>query len=335
MVTQLPSSANMLEGTQTVARRSLLRPKAVVTGVVRWDYAASIVVIHLLAMCVFIPWLFSWAGLVAMVLGVNVFGQLGVPIGYHRLLTHRSFCVPRWLERSFVVMALCCAQDTPARWVSWHRKHHQHSDEQDDPHSPLVTFFWSHVGWLLIDNRETLRASAYDKYARDILRDPFYMHLEKHRSTAALIYLGHALLFFLVGLAVGWSTTGRAIAGLQLALSLLVWGVLLRTVYVWHITWAVNSLTHLFGYRNFPTADDSRNNWFVAFITGGEGWHNNHHHDPTSASVQRRWYEFDLNYYFISALKWVRLASDVVPPKHLRAHASAAVVAPATIAGDS
>ncbi|HEX4128687.1 MAG TPA: fatty acid desaturase [Pirellulales bacterium] len=324
----------MLEATRNEARRSLALPKSVDSAVIRWDYVASIVVIHLLAMCVLIPWLFSWTGLAAMVLGVNVFGQLGVPIGYHRLLTHRSFRVPQWLERTFVVIALCCAQDTPARWVSWHRKHHQHSDEQDDPHSPLVTFFWSHVGWLFVDNHETLRVAAYDKYARDILRDPFYMYLEKHRSIAPLIYLGHGLLFFLAGLTIGWAATGQAIAGLQFGLSLLVWGVLLRTVYVWHITWAVNSLTHMFGYRNFATDDDSRNNWFVAFITGGEGWHNNHHHDPTSASVQRRWYEFDLNYYFIRALKWAGLASDVVLPKHLRAHASASV-ATAAAGGDA
>jgi fatty-acid desaturase len=101
---------------------------------------------------------------------------------------------------------------------------------------------------------------------------------------------------------------------LQFALSLLVWGVILRTVYVWHITWAVNSLSHLFGYRTYETGEQSRNNWFVAFITGGEGWHNNHHHDPTSASVQHRWWELDLNFYFIKGLEWLGLATQVVSP---------------------
>src|SRR6185437_2347109 len=94
---------------------------------VRWDYVVPILSLHLLALLAFVPWLFSWTGLIAFVLGVNFFGQLGVPIGYHRLLTHRSFKAPVWLERSFVVLALCCGQNTPARWVSWHRMHHQHS----------------------------------------------------------------------------------------------------------------------------------------------------------------------------------------------------------------
>jgi stearoyl-CoA desaturase (delta-9 desaturase) len=297
---------------------SLPLPAAVDRTTIRWDYLIPIVVIHLLALLIFVPWFFSWTGLILMVLGINVFGQLGVPICYHRLLTHRSFQVPKWLERSMVTVALCSGQDTPARWVSWHRMHHQHSDLRNDPHSPLVTFFWSHVGWLLVDNRDSHHAAAYHKYARDILDDPFYMYLEKHRPTSMLIYLAHAVLIFLVGLGVGWVQTGLAVAGLQFGLSLLVWGVLFRTVYVWHITWAVNSFSHLFGYRNYDTDDESRNNWLVAFITGGEGWHNNHHHDPTSASVQHRWWEFDLNYYIIQVLAFCGLATDVVPVRRPR-----------------
>lgn len=286
---------------------------------VRWDYLVPILTMHLLALLVMVPWLFSWTGLIAFVLGVNVFGQLGVPIGYHRLLTHRSFRVPKWLERSFVTMALCCGQNTPARWVTWHRMHHQHSDCIDDPHSPLVAFFWSHVGWLLFEQGGTHSAASYYKYARDVLEDPFYMHLEKRRSTSIFIYLAHALVFFLAGLAVGALESGEPSVGLQFGLSLLVWGVILRTVYVWHITWAVNSLGHLFGYRNFDTNDESRNNWFVAIITGGEGWHNNHHGDPSSASVQHRWWECDLNFYIIKGLEWLGLASDVVSPRQRRA----------------
>lgn len=287
-------------------------------GRLRWDYLAPLATMHLLALFALAPWCFSWTGVIAFALGVSVFGQLGVPIGYHRLLAHRSFRTPKWLERTFVTIALCCGQNTPARWVSWHRMHHQHADRRDDPHSPWVTFFWSHVGWLLFDNRSTHNAESYYKYARDILDDPYYMYLEKHRLASGLIYLAHAALFFLVGLAVGWASTGRWIAGVQFGASLLVWGVILRTVYVWHITWAVNSLGHLFGYRNYETAEESRNNWFVAIITGGEGWHNNHHHDPASASVQHRWWEFDLNFYVIKLLERCGLAAQVVPPAHRR-----------------
>ena len=106
---------------------------------------------------------------------------------------------------------------------------------------------------------------------------------------------------------------GDNAAALQMAMSVLVWGVFARTVYVWHITWSVNSLSHIFGYRNFETDDHSRNNWFVALITGGEGWHNNHHADQAAASVQTRWWELDLNYYFIKCLECVGLATNVVP----------------------
>jgi fatty-acid desaturase len=293
----------------------LAPPRSVKRATLRWDYVLPIVSFHVLALLAFVPWLFSWTGVVLFVLGINVFGQLGVPIGYHRLLTHRSFRTSKWLERCFVGIALCNGQDTPAKWVTWHRIHHQHTDVQEDPHSPLVAFFWSHVGWLFYDNPEASNAGAYHKYARDILDDPFYMYLEKHRATASLLFLAHAMVFFLVGLAVGWATTGSSSAGLQFGLSVLVWGVIVRTVYVWHITWAVNSLSHMFGYRNHETAEESRNNWFVAIITGGEGWHNNHHHDPTSASVQHRWWELDLNYYIIKVLEWTGLVTHVVAPR--------------------
>lgn len=281
---------------------------------VRWDYLGPILGLHLLALLALVPWFFSWTGLIAFAAGVSFFGQLGIPIGYHRLLTHRSFRVGKRLERFFVTMALCSAQNTPARWVAWHRMHHQHADADDDPHSPLVAFFWSHVGWLFYENGTTHTSASYYKYARDLLADPFYMFLEKNRAASILIYLGHAILFFLAGLAAGWAWSGQWSAGLQYGLSLLVWGVILRTVYVWHITWAVNSLSHLFGYRTYETGEESRNNWFVALITGGEGWHNNHHYDPSSASVQHRWWEFDLNYYFIKGLEWLGLATHVVPP---------------------
>lgn len=288
-------------------------------GHVRWDYLAPILAMHLLALLALAPWFFSWTGLAAFILGVNVFGQLGVPIGYHRLLTHRSFRVPKWLERSFVTIALCCGQNTPARWVTWHRLHHQHADDRDDPHSPLVAFFWSHVGWLLFEKGDTHRVGSYYRYARDVLDDPYYLFLEKHRAASVLIYLGHAVVFFLVGLLAGWTGAGHWQAGVQFGLSLLIWGVVVRTVYVWHITWAVNSLSHMFGYRSYETGEESRNNWFVAVITGGEGWHNNHHHDPSSASVQHRWWEFDLNFYIIKLLELLGLASEVVPQKERRA----------------
>ena len=207
----------------------------------------------------------------------------------------------------------------PATWVAIHRLHHRDSDEQPDPHSPWVGFWWSHVGWLFVENRDVNNASTYDRVARDVLRDPFYMWLQ--RGAGSLwIYAAHAATFYLAGFAVGWLAGGTIHAGWQLAMSWTVWAVILRTVAVWHMTWSVNSLSHLFGYRSYATREQSRNNWFVAMIAAGEGWHNNHHAHPTAASNWRRWWEFDLSYAIIKLLEKLGLAYDLVPPRD-HAHA--------------
>ena len=130
-----------------------------------------------------------------------------------------------------MLVALCCLQDTPGRWVAIHRYHHNHSDEQDDPHSPLVTFFWSHVGWLVIHNAGTLNISTLRKYAPDVLVDSFYLALEKS-FLWVWIYVFHALLFFAAGLGIGWAVGGGIMSGVQFGLSLVVWGVFVRTVIV-------------------------------------------------------------------------------------------------------
>jgi fatty-acid desaturase len=312
----------------TAAPQSLPLPNLVDLRVIQRTYVAAFVILHGLALLALAPWFFSWSGVIAFWIGVVIFGQLGIPVCYHRQLAHRSFKTPKWLERCFVVLALCSAQDTPAKWVAWHRKHHGHSDEREDPHTPLVNFYWSHIGWLCVKNRSLATMAFYQKYARDILEDPFYMYLERHWLSIAWIYLSHAAIYFLVAWAGAFAALGEAGASLQLALSLLVWGVFARSVYVWHITWSVNSLTHIFGYRNFDTDDNSRNNWFVALLTGGEGWHNNHHADQAAASVQTRWWEFDLNYYIIKGLERVGLATQVVPLKGRRRAASASGAVP-------
>ncbi|MEO1235653.1 MAG: fatty acid desaturase [Planctomycetota bacterium] len=292
-------------------------PDAVEPGSIYWLYTAPIVGIHFLALSAVWPWLFSWTGLIVAVLGVHVFGQ-GITIGYHRLLTHRSFRTPKWVEHGLVYLALFGMQDTPGRWVATHRYHHLESDHQPDPHSPLVGFLWAHVGWLLVRNRHSENMATYQRYARDVLADPWYMRLEKDVWRLPAAYALHAAAFFAVGFGVGWATGGSAMAGLRFGLSLLVWGVFVRTVAVWHITWSVNSLTHLFGYRNHATGDHSTNNWFVALLTVGEGWHNNHHHDQGSASNQHRWWELDLSYYEIKTLERLGLASHVRSPRPAR-----------------
>ncbi len=288
-----------------------------VTRRIVWRYALPLAVIHALSLLVFLPWLFTWSGVVLLIVGIYFYGGVGIDLCYHRLLTHRSFRCPQWLERFFVVVALCCMEDAPGSWVATHRLHHNDSDEQPDPHSPLVNFFWSHMGWLLVENSDVRTLTAYDRYARDILRDPFYMQLQRTLLTV-WIYMAHAALYFLAGLFAGRAIWGDWSAGVQLGASWFVWGVLLRTVIVWHISWTVNSLSHLFGYRNYATSENSRNNWLVAFLTSGEGWHNNHHEDPSSASNWHRWWEIDLIYLLIRGLEWLGLATDVIPPRHQR-----------------
>jgi len=291
-------------------------PSTTVPFTINRLYVGTIVVVHLLALTLFIPYFFSWVGVVTMLIGIHVFGQ-GITIGYHRLLTHRSFKTPRWVEHTFAILGVCCLEDSPARWVAIHRIHHVHSDHQPDPHSPLVNFFWSHFGWLMVNNRETHSIAAIEKFAKDLLRDPFYMYMEKRPLTNLFIGLSQIPIFFLAGYLIGWIGWGQSSA-MQLGFSLVVWGVYARIVAVWHITWSVNSLSHMFGYRNYETGEHSRNNWLVALLSVGEGWHNNHHEDPSSASVQHRWWEIDISYYEIKLLEKLGLASEVIAPRHTR-----------------
>jgi len=299
------------------ARPDRLELPSAVTGRIVWRYALPIVTVHALALLALAPWLFSWTGVVLLVTGIYFYGGLGINIAYHRMLTHRSFKAPLWLERCLVFVALCCMEDAPGSWVATHRAHHHDTDERPDPHSPLVNFFWSHMGWLLIENRDVRSYSAYERYARDILRDPFYMKLQR-QMLPLWIYAAHAAAYYLVALAVGYFAFGGWSEGIQFGASVLVWGVILRTVCVWHISWTVNSLSHLFGYRNYPTQENSRNNWLVALLTSGEGWHNNHHEDPASASNQHRWWELDPMWMIIRGFEMCGLATDVVRPRQVR-----------------
>lgn len=308
----------LLEPTDTYTHSPLVQtkldyPATVSRKRILWMYAGSIGLIHLLALMAFIPWFFSWEGLFLAVVGAQFFGLM-ITLGYHRLLAHRSLKVAKWLEHTIVVLAQCCLQDTPAKWVANHRLHHAESDQQPDPHSPLVNFFWSHMEWLAYFNSATRGTEILYKYSRDILADPFYMKLEK-TMLGPIIYAVSSLLYPIVGAFYGWLRGFDQMEIIQMSASFFVWGVLVRTLICWHVTWSVNSLTHMFGYRTYATTDNSRNNWLVALVALGEGWHNNHHGDQKSATVWHRWWEFDLTYCFIVVLKKLGLAWDVVPPR--------------------
>jgi fatty-acid desaturase len=291
--------------------RQLCVPESASGRQIRWAYALSILLLHVAALLAFVPWFFSWIGVIACIAGLYVFGTLGINLGFHRLLTHRSFRCSRWLERSVAILGVCCLQEGPARWVAIHRKHHQQSDEQPDPHSPLVTFLWGHVGWLVVENRDTDSFHLLQRYSRDLATQPFYLGLER-KLRWFWVYVAHVLVFAAVGVAIGWAISPTWSGALRVAASFVLWGVVVRTVLVWHITWSVNSLSHLWGYTSFKTGENSRNNWFVALISNGEGWHNNHHGDQRSAAHGHRWWELDVTYLTIRGLELVGLASHVM-----------------------
>jgi stearoyl-CoA desaturase (delta-9 desaturase) len=275
---------------------------------------AGVVGFHLLALLACVPWLFSWSGLACAAVAYYLFGVLGINVGYHRLLTHRGFSCPRWLEHALSVLGACCWQGTPMTWVAIHRLHHQHSDEPGDPHSPRASIFWSHMGWFLIHDPTVYNMGLYDRYARDLFQDRFYKGFERPRVWRA-IHAAQWAAVLCAGALAGALWTGTVWGAVQLGLSWLVWGVFVRTVVHLHATWSVNSVTHLWGYRNFNTQDDSRNNWLVALVSNGEGWHNNHHADPRCAAHGRRWWELDVSYLIIRALALAGLARDVVKPR--------------------
>ncbi len=280
-----------------------------------WTYAISLFVIHAMALLVLVPYFFSWSGVAVGLISYVVLNMLGVTIGYHRLLTHRGFTCPKWMEHGLALCGVCTLQDSPARWVAVHRMHHQHSDEQDDPHTPRAGFWWSHVGWLLVRNRKHDHPARFERYARDLFRDPFYMKLEK-RLWWVRIYLIHAAVIMAMGFAVGWVGTGTLAGALQLMYSWMVWGIVLRTVVTLHITWAVNSVTHVWGYRNYETGDNSRNNWWVALFAFGEGWHNNHHAYQRAARHGHRRWEIDFSWMMIRCWEIMGLVDNVVRPPH-------------------
>ena len=282
-----------------------------------WVNVAVIGTIHALALLALLPIFFNWAAVIVAIICARLFGLIGVNIGYHRLLTHRGFKCPKWLEHCFVVVAICCAEDTPARWVAVHRRHHEKSDEQPDPHSPLAGFFWGHIGWLLVKNPDLSRLGIYDRYARDILRDPFYVKLERNKWQLKILLI-QINLFFFAGLLAELAMGGSWPEAVVFALSVVVWAVFVRTVFVWHQTWAVNSLTHMWGYRSYATDEDSRNNWLVGLWAHGEGWHNNHHADQRSARHGHRWWEFDTTYLTIRLFEKLGLVWDVVQPRNLK-----------------
>jgi fatty-acid desaturase len=235
--------------------------------------------------------MFSWKALAVAAVLYYLSVGLGISMGYHRLHTHRSYKVPRAIEYFFAICGTLTLEGGPIFWVATHRIHHQKSDQPGDPHSPRDGAWWAHVGWILFGEANHNNTAKMSKYAPDLAKDSFYVWLNNYHWIP-MVVLGLALL---------------AIGGLPLML----WGICLRVVLGLHATWLVNSATHMWGGRRFNTRDDSRNNWWVALLTFGEGWHNNHHAHPTSARHGLAWYEFDPSWILVSVLQFFHIAKSV------------------------
>ena len=226
----------------------------------------------------------------AMLLWVMA-GSLGIGMAYHRLLTHRGYKTYKWVEYFLTWCGTLALEGGPIFWVATHRIHHQKSDREGDPHSPREGTWWAHMGWILLGQGLHQDDAVLARYVPDLSRDPVHRWLSKWHWTSN-VFVGLILLAF---------------GGIPYVL----WGIFFRTTWGLHSTWLVNSATHLWGSRRFKTRDDSTNNWWVALLTFGEGWHNNHHAHPTSARHGLAWYELDVNWIFISTLQALGLAWDV------------------------
>jgi stearoyl-CoA desaturase (Delta-9 desaturase) len=243
----------------------------------------------------------------AILAGLYLFSAFGITIGYHRLLTHRSFDAPRPVRYALAIMGQTAVQGPVVDWVADHRKHHAFTDEDGDPHSPhlhggglkgaLHGLYHAHMGWLFVTQGQADRR----RYARDLMDDPVMKRISKAFVWNAL---GGLALAFLLGLAV----TGTLEAGL----TALLWGGLVRVFFLHHVTWSINSVCHFFGRRRFAVDDHSTNVFWLALPSLGESWHHNHHAFPRSARHGLRWWEIDVTGLVIMAMKRVGLARDVV-----------------------
>jgi stearoyl-CoA desaturase (delta-9 desaturase) len=243
----------------------------------------------------------------------------GITLGFHRLFTHKSFKCGPGLRALLGIAGSMASQGPLFFWVACHRRHHQHSDEAGDPHSPhahgegwrgvLLGWWHAHVGWMLAHKPEN-----YFRLVNDLVRDPVVMTV--HRLYFVWVLAGLVLP----------GVISMAIAGNAAAFwPGVLWGGLVRLFVVHHVTWSVNSVCHLFGATPYSTADESRNNAFVAVLTLGEGWHNNHHAFPSSARHGLQWWQVDPSYLALLTLKSVRLVWDIrtPSPRELLASSSA------------
>lgn len=263
-----------------------------------WLRVIPFVLLHLTCLLVF--WV-GWSAVALWVaLGSYVLRMFAITAFYHRYFSHKAFKTSRVCQFLFALLGATATQRGPIWWASHHRRHHRYSDQAKDIHSPRQGFFWSHIGWFLC----LKNFATQEQCVRDLIKFPELRLLDRFDSCAPIIYA-----FSMLALGAFLETTFPALH--TNALQMLVWGYFISTVLLIHGTLSVNSLAHVFGSRRYQTADDSRNNLWLALLTLGEGWHNNHHHYPVSARQGFFWWEIDISYYFLKVMAWCGLIWDL------------------------
>jgi stearoyl-CoA desaturase (delta-9 desaturase) len=265
----------------------------------QWTNGLGLLAIHVGALLALWPGFFSWGAVVAAVILAYLTGALGVTLNYHRTLTHRSLRMIKPLEYVTAILGALAMQGDPIKWVAIHRMHHAHSDHRGDPHTTRRGLTWAHLLWIFRTNEHVPDDNDMKRYCPDIYADTFYRALG-HSHLALQLLLAVALFF--MG---GWS--------------FVIWGIFVRLVFTYHTTWLVNSASHAAGYRTYRTSDRSTNSWWVALVSFGEGWHNNHHAFPFSARHGMAWWELDLTWWHIKLLRALRMVDRVrVPTAEMR-----------------
>src|ERR1051325_1979285 len=256
---------------------------------IQWNTFIFMIIFHACAIASL--FMLSWKVWPVTIVLWWISGSLGIGMGFHRLLTHRGYKTPKAVEYFLTLCGLLALEGGAINWVVTHRIHHSKTDSAGDPHTPRDGRCWSHMGWILRGTAQQHDEETMQRYAPDLMKDPVHVWMNR-------LYFVPLIISGMVLLAIGgWS--------------LMFVGVFLRVTIGLHFTWLVNSATHMWGKRRFATNDDSTNSWWVALLTFGEGWHNNHHAHPRAARHGLRWYEVDVNWYGIRALQMFGLARNI------------------------
>ena len=264
---------------------------------VNWTTTVALIIFHVGAVAA--PFFFEWRSVMVATFLYWLAISCGIGMGYHRLHTHRGYKIPKMGEYFLGLCGSLALEGGPIFWVATHRVHHAKSDKAGDPHSPRDGAWWSHMGWIITGAGHHNKTEQLGRMAPDLYADPFYRWLNTW----------HWLPLTIVGVALAiWAYT---YGGWYSVVSMVTWSTFLRVTLGLHSTWLVNSATHMWGNKRFKTTDDSRNNWWVALLTFGEGWHNNHHAHPASARHGLAWYELDITWLQIRLLQALGVAKMV------------------------